>query len=201
MARYDPAVGRYIYINIQGVEYRIYFEESGKGIPLVCQHTAGSDAQQWYHLLNDEEITSRYRVIAPDLPYHGKSLPPRSIEWWKQEYRLTLSFLVDFYKAFNRALDLNNPVYLGCSMGGHLAPDLALECPEEFRAVIGIGATLRTDRSEILEWLHHPRISDDFRASAMYHMSAPTSIVCLAMRSDGCSSFPSFAVSSQPSLS
>lgn len=174
MARFDSAVGKYVYVSVNGIEYRVYFEESGKGIPLVCQHTAASDNRQWRYLLNDEEITSKYRVIAVDLPYHGKSLPPQSVEWWKEEYNLTRSFLINFYKEFIRSLGLQKPVYIGCSMGGHLAPDLALECPDDFRAVIGIGASLLPAR-RALAWWDHPRVSNSYRAAAMLGMTAITS--------------------------
>jgi hypothetical protein len=51
MARFDAAVGRYIYLPIDGIEYRVYFEETGTGIPLLLQHTAGTDGRQWRHLL------------------------------------------------------------------------------------------------------------------------------------------------------
>ena len=40
MARYSDITGRYVYLDIDGLEYRVYFEEAGQGIPLVCQHTA-----------------------------------------------------------------------------------------------------------------------------------------------------------------
>ena len=175
MARFEPITGKYVYVEVHGIEYRVYFEENGNGIPLVCQHTAGSDGRQWRHVLNDAEITSRYRVIAPDLPYHAKSLPPESIEWWKEEYTLTKSFFIDFLVQFNRALGLEKPVYFGCSMGGHLAVDLALECPDEFRAVIGAEAAFSGQGSATMKWWHHPRISDDFRAAAMLSMTAPSS--------------------------
>ena len=122
MTNIEPTTGKYIRLTVQGVEYRVYFEESGQGIPLVCQHTAGSDCRQWRHLLNDAEVTSMYRVIAFDLPYHGKSLPPEALEWWKEEYRLHKSFLFDFHAEFGKALGLERPAYIGCSMGGHLAP-------------------------------------------------------------------------------
>ena len=105
MAKFEAAIGRYVWLEIQGVEYRVYFEEAGHGIPLICQHTAGSDGKQWRHFLTDPDITSRFRVIVPDLPYHGKSLPPESQEWWAQEYRLTKSFFIDFHLALTvRAL-------------------------------------------------------------------------------------------------
>ena len=43
MAKFEAATGRYVYLDVQGIEYRVYFEEAGQGIPLICQHTAGSD--------------------------------------------------------------------------------------------------------------------------------------------------------------
>jgi hypothetical protein len=55
-------------------------------MPVLLQHTAGSDGRQWRHLLEDPELTAHYRFIAYDLPYHGKSVPPVGVEWWKQEY-------------------------------------------------------------------------------------------------------------------
>lgn len=176
MVRFEPVMGKYVYVEVQGIEYRIYFEENGKGVPLVCQHTAGADGRQWRHVLNDEEITSRYRAIAPDLPYHGKSLPPESVEWWKQEYRLTKSFFIDFHVEFNHALGLDKPVFLGASMGGNLAPDLALERPDEYRAVIGLEACVhRKGFAAVPPWWRHPRISNDVKVATMMSMMAPSS--------------------------
>lgn len=174
MAKVESLIGKYVHMKVQGIEYRVYFEERGNGIPLVCQHTAGSDGRQWRHLLNDDEVAAKYRVIVPDLPYHGKSLPPESIEWWKQDYKLSKSFFIDFHVAFSHALDLEKPVYIGCSMGGHLAVDLAFEKPDEFRAVIGVQAALHSPGVTI-EWFHHPRISNDFRATAMLGMASQRS--------------------------
>ena len=79
MARFESSVGRYVFIEVAGVEYRVYFEECGSGIPLLLQHTAGSDGRQWRHLLANPAVTNHFRVIAADLPYHGKSLPPTGI--------------------------------------------------------------------------------------------------------------------------
>jgi pimeloyl-ACP methyl ester carboxylesterase len=166
--------GKYGYIAVHGVEYRVYFEENGKGIPLLCQHTAGSDGRQWRHLMNDERVTSNYRVIAVDLPYHGKSLPPESVEWWKEEYRLTKAFFMAFLLEFCHALGLEKPVFTGCSMGGHIALDLALEHPEAFRAVIGIEAAAFTPGLDLI-WFSHPRIGGEFRFANLYESTAPQS--------------------------
>ena len=44
--------GKYLNLNINKQTNRIFFEENGNGIPLVCLHTAGSDSRQFRHLLN-----------------------------------------------------------------------------------------------------------------------------------------------------
>jgi pimeloyl-ACP methyl ester carboxylesterase len=174
VARFDPIKGNYVYIEVQNVEYRVYYEENGSGIPLLCQHSAGTDGQQWRYLLNDDDITSRYRVVVPDLPYHGKSLPPESIEWWKEEYRLTKSFFVDFQVAFNHALGLKTPIFIGGCMGGCLGLYLALERPDEFRAVIGLETVLCSEGGPLDFW-DHPRISNHFKAAAIWSLMAPSS--------------------------
>ena len=173
MARFDAATGRYVHLDIAGVEYRIYFEENGAGIPLLLQHTAGADARQWRHVLEDPELARCFRMIAYDLPYHGKSLPPSGIAWWKEEYRLTKEFLMRVPLALSQALGLERPAYMGSSIGGHLALDLALHHPDEFRAVIGLEAAAATPGGYLEIW-NHPRVSNAFKASVMYGLMSPT---------------------------
>ena len=137
-SKFSPITGRYVHLTVQGVEYRVYFEEAGKGTPVLMQHTAGSDGRQWRHILEDEKLTSEFRFIAHDLPYHGKSLPPLGKPWWRERYSLSQSFAIDFIEAMTEALGIEKAIYVGCSMGGHLAPDLALAKPGLFRAVIAV---------------------------------------------------------------
>jgi pimeloyl-ACP methyl ester carboxylesterase len=175
--RFDSAVGRYVYVRVDGVQYRVYFEEAGAGpVPMILQHTAGADGRQWRHVLEDPDYQRRFRMIAYDLPYHARSLPPTSERWWESQYRLTKDFLMKTVVTIARALDLERPVYMGCSIGGHLAPDLALAYPEAFRAVIGINAGLATPGTAILETsFDHPRISGDWKVASMLANTAPTS--------------------------
>ena len=175
MARFESVTGRYVYLKVQGVEYRVYFEEDGTGIPLICQHTAGADSRQYRHMMNDRDVTSRFRVIAFDLPFHGRSLPPESVEWWKEEYLLHRDFLLDFHVAFIKALGLERPVYIGCSMGGHFAPDLALERPDAYRAVIGVEGGLASPEDPVRLWFYHPKISNDYKFYSMMSLMSPTS--------------------------
>lgn len=174
MARLDASIGRYVYLTIDDVEYRVYFEENGAGVPLLLQHTAGADGRQWRHVLEDQEVASRFRVIAYDLPYHGKSLPPTDREWWTEEYRLTQDFLMNVPVTLSRELGLERPAFMGSSIGGHLALDLALHYPGDFRAVIGLEASASTPGGYQDFW-HHPRISNDFKANVMYGLTSPAS--------------------------
>jgi pimeloyl-ACP methyl ester carboxylesterase len=175
MARFDAAVGRYVYLPIDGVEYRVYFEEAGAGIPLLLQHTAGADARQWRHLLEDTDIQRDFRMIAYDLPYHGKSVPPVGVEWWSREYELTRDFFMKLPVTLTDVLSLERPVFMGCSIGGHLAADLACYYPGLFRAAIAVEGALASPPRRDLSYLHHPRISNEYRAALMYGITAPGS--------------------------
>jgi len=70
-ATFEPIVGRYMRLDLLGKPHRLYVEEAGEGTPLLCLHTAGSDGRQYRGLMNDARVTSRHRVIAFDMPWHG----------------------------------------------------------------------------------------------------------------------------------
>jgi pimeloyl-ACP methyl ester carboxylesterase len=173
MSALEPIRGSYVSVELDGVPHRIYFEEAGQGIPLLCQHTAGAHGSQWRHVLASPEVTASFRVIAYDLPYHGKSLPPEGRAWWREEYRLTKRFLMQVPVALARVLELERPVYMGCSIGGHLALDLAANHPSVFRAVIGLEASAATPGGS-LDFLNHPRVSNSFKANLMYGLTSPS---------------------------
>jgi pimeloyl-ACP methyl ester carboxylesterase len=149
-------VGRYIHVDIDGTPHRIYFEEAGVGIPLVCLHTAGSDARQWRYLLADEEFTKHFRIIAFDMPWHGKSNPPEN--WDGDEYQLTTARYTQTIRAFCAALDLDKPVVMGCSIGGRIVLNLAIEHPGEFRALIGLEAADFQTPWYDTTWLNRPDV-------------------------------------------
>jgi pimeloyl-ACP methyl ester carboxylesterase len=145
-------VGRYLTVTILGEPCRIYTEEAGSGIPLVCLHTAGADARQFRHLLCDEAVTSRYRVIAFDMPWHGKSYPPAG--WQKSEYKLTTELYVETIRAFCSAMGLERPVVMGCSIGGRIVLQLAHAHGDEFRALIGLESADYQQPWYDTSWLH-----------------------------------------------
>ena len=64
MSEHEDIVGRYINIEADGRKYRIFYEHAGRGIPLLCLHTAGADSRQFRHMLNDPGLTANYHVVA-----------------------------------------------------------------------------------------------------------------------------------------
>ena len=156
MPEFEPIVGRYFSMDVAGDRCRIYVEEAGTGIPLVCLHTAGSDARQFRHLLCDEEITKDFRVIAFDLPWHGKSNPP--VGFRDCEYRLTTDVYKELVLGFCDAYELDDPVVMGCSMGGRVVLHLALEHASRMRAVIALEGADKLEPYYELDWLHRPDV-------------------------------------------
>jgi pimeloyl-ACP methyl ester carboxylesterase len=145
----DTAVGRYVYLTVEGVRYRVYYEQSGTGEQvLLLQHTAGADGRQWRNQLADPEFQRRFRVIAYDLPFHGRSMPPTSQRWWESAYRPTKDWMMAVVIALTDALELGQPVFMGCSVGGQLALDLAAHHGDRFAAVIAINGTLDNARAD-----------------------------------------------------
>ena len=174
MGELEPIVGRYITLEEEGKDYRIYFEESGNGIPLVCLHTAGAHSSQFRHLMCDPEITKNFRIIAFDMPWHGKSTPP--VGWQDKEYRLTSDFYVAIIKNFIEALDLRKPVIMGCSMGGRVVIRLAYELGTRLLGVIGLEGSDRPAPWYDNTWTNHPDFANgDFCVGLVSGLCAPQS--------------------------
>jgi pimeloyl-ACP methyl ester carboxylesterase len=166
----EPIVGRYLHLDNQ----RIYFEEAGEGIPLLCLHTAGSDGRQWRAVLNDPEITKNFRVIAFDMPWHGKSSPPEG--WQGETYRLTTQKYTDMIMSFSKELGLQKPVVMGCSIGGRIVLDLALKHAKELRALIGLQTGAYVERYYDSAWLDHPEVHGGRACGAVaYGLMSPLS--------------------------
>ena len=184
----EQPVGRYLHICVGGVDYRICYEQTGTGIPVLMQHTAGTNGLRWRHVLADAVFQQSFQLIAYDLPFHGRSLPPEGHPWWAEPYKPTREWFVEVILAISAALGLDRPVFMGCSIGGQLAPVLAFEKPDDFRAVIGVnsGVSERPDPPPHLDTsdgavglqpglYFHPRVASDWKGAAMMGLMAPGS--------------------------
>ncbi|MFI0142212.1 alpha/beta fold hydrolase, partial [Streptomyces luteogriseus] len=175
MSKISPVTGHYVDVDVDGLLYKVFYLENGTGQPLVCQHTAGAHNHQWRGLLEDEEITANYRVIAYDLPRHGKSDPPENTEWWTEEYKLSADHYANFIVALVDALELENPIFMGSSFGGNIALQLALRNPDRFAGVIPVEGA---DYSPgfYLDWWQHPHANAaQVCASGTWDLMAPQS--------------------------
>lgn len=180
-ARIEAVRGRYLHTELDGRQHRIYFEEAGPadGVPLLCLHTAGSDGRQFRGVLNDPDVTRHFRVVAFDLPRHGKSSPPAGYE--REVYRLTTRLYVDTVLTFMAALGLERPVVMGCSIGGRAVLHLALGYGRLFRAAIGLQSAIYADPGanpamRQLEVIHRPDVHGGEAAAAFVHcLMAPSS--------------------------
>jgi pimeloyl-ACP methyl ester carboxylesterase len=170
---FEPILGRYLNVTLLGRPHRLYVEEAGQGIPLLCLHTAGSDGRQYRGLLNDKRITDHYRVIVFDMPWHGKSSPPEGFH--NEEYKLTSRGYIQMILEISDALELDRPVVMGCSIGGRIVLYLAHQHAKKFRAIIGLESAAHVAPYYDVEWLHRPDIhGGEVSAGVVSGLVAPT---------------------------
>lgn len=173
----DNAIGRYAYVTAGGVEARIYYEQAGHGpVPLMLQATAGTDGREYRHLLADPAMQERFTMYAYDLPYHGKSLPPEGVRWWEQPYLPTQEYLIAWIVAIADTLELDQPFFMGCSVGGQLALDLAAERPDRFAAFISLNGWYDLPEHAASfdnEAFRTPSISPEFFPAANFGATSP----------------------------
>jgi pimeloyl-ACP methyl ester carboxylesterase len=105
---------------------RIHFEEAGSGPTLFLVHGLGASSAVWHHTI--DAFSDRWRVIAPDLPGHGRSGKP--------DAPYTVDFYAGFLRSFGHALGVDEAVVMGNSLGGHITIELALTYPAWTRAVV-----------------------------------------------------------------
>ena len=63
MVRHHDVVGRYVTIEVDDCEYKVFYLQNGKGIPLICQHTAGCHNHQWRGLLEDKKLYTHNHLL------------------------------------------------------------------------------------------------------------------------------------------
>ena len=171
----EPITGRYAHLPLDGRQHRIYYEEAGAGIPLLCLHTAGADGRQYRAVLNDEQITRHFRVVAFDMPWHGKSSPPAG--WQRDEpYRLTTDAYTTTVMTIARELGLERPVVMGCSIGGRIVLNLALKHAKALRALIGLQSAAYVERYYDAGWMDHAEVHGGRACGALaYGLMSPLS--------------------------
>jgi pimeloyl-ACP methyl ester carboxylesterase len=171
-----PAVtGGYVPVTVAGTTWQIYYETAGSGRDLLCMHTAGADGRQFHGLMADPRVIEGHRLVAFDLPWHGKSPPPEGAI--PGSWRLNTGLYVDLIMGFIGAAGLQRPIALGASMSGEICLELAYRHPEAFSGIIACEACEQVTRRQT-QWASHPQVNQSlFVPEWIRGLSAPESPV------------------------
>ena len=105
---------------------RIHLVEAGEGPALILLHGLTASHFTWEHTI--PAFADRWRVIAPDLPGHGRSDKP--------DAPYTIDFYAGVIRSLARALDVEEAFVVGNSLGGQIAVELGLAYPRFTRALV-----------------------------------------------------------------
>ena len=108
---------------------RVRVLEAGSGAPVVFLHGAGGLLDENPFL---DELATRYRVYAPELPGYGESLGEELLEDM-------LDFALHGWDVV-AALGLERPNIVGHSMGGMIAAEMAAVAPNDLAKLVLVSA-------------------------------------------------------------
>lgn len=108
---------------------RIHYERSGSGLPVVMLHAGIADSRMWEPQV--DALATHFDVIRPDQRGFGESELPAA-RW---------SPVADLLALMDE-LHLKPAVLVGCSMGGELAIDFAIEHSERTAKLVLVGPSL-----------------------------------------------------------
>ena len=128
---------------VGGVQLR--YLTGGTGPPLVLLHGLGGGALNWIELL--PSLLDRYRIVAPDLPGHGRSAPLHAPP--------AMAAYADAVAALAEREAAAPALVAGHSFGGLVALRLAQRRPDLVRGLLlaapaGIGSSTRVARTVVL---------------------------------------------------
>ncbi len=130
-------------INVGSTE--IYYEIHGQGDPLLLIHGLGSSSQDWEMQL--PQFSTHFQVINIDLRGHGLSGKPPG------PYSIPL-FAEDTIQLI-RALELSSTHILGISLGGMVAFQLALDCPDLVRSLVIVNSVPELIAHNMNDWISY----------------------------------------------
>lgn len=108
------------YLDIDSLLVR-YHDTQSKGNPVLLLHGLGGSIESW--LKNIRAISAEeFRVIVLDLPGFGLSDKPK--------INYTINFYTIFIAKFIKSLKIDSSLSIvGCSLGGHIAAEIAINYP------------------------------------------------------------------------
>jgi pimeloyl-ACP methyl ester carboxylesterase len=118
---------------IDGVELSGRVAGSPEGRPIVLLHGLTANSDDWSFTVRPLSEAG-WRVLAPDLPGHGRSSAPNDPVAYRMER------VADLMHGFADELDFSPAVVVGNSMGGAVAQEWVLRHPESVSALVLVGS-------------------------------------------------------------
>lgn len=113
-------------VHVNGVD--LYYEDTGRGFPLVWSHEFGGDCRAWEPQVR--YFARRYRVIT----YNHRGYPPSAV--LKDPAAYTQEHLIEDLHQLLRALGIRQAHVGGLSMGANVALNFGLQHPEMAKSLI-----------------------------------------------------------------
>jgi pimeloyl-ACP methyl ester carboxylesterase len=127
---YGSNQGRYLTIE----NTKIYYEEYGKGMPLLLLHGGLGSISNFEQVI--PELSKKFHVIAADSPSHGRS---------GQIENLTYSNMASYFSKMIDMLKVDSIYVMGWSDGAVISLLLAADRPDKVKRIIATGANTRAD--------------------------------------------------------
>ena len=116
---------------------RLYYEEAGRGIPIVFVHEFADDLRSWEPQLR--YFSRRYRCIA----YNARGYPPSDVPNAASKY--SQSIATDDIANVMRHLRIRKAHIIGCSMGGFATVHFGLRYARLALSLTAIGVGYGSD--------------------------------------------------------
>ena len=118
------------YANSNGVQ--LYYEEAGKGTPIVFVHEFSGDFRSWEAQMR--QFSRRYRCIA----FNARGYPPSEVPAPVSKYSHILA--TDDIANLMRRLGIGRAHVIGCSMGAYATLQFGLRYPRRALSLTAVGA-------------------------------------------------------------
>lgn len=134
--------------NSKGVQ--LYYEEAGKGFPIVFVHEFAGDLRSWEPQLR--HFSRRYRCIA----FNARGYPPSDVPEAVAKYSQAIA--TDDIAAVMRHLGIRKAHVIGCSMGGYAVLHFGLRYAPMARSLTVIGAGYGSDPDKRAQFLRDTEV-------------------------------------------
>ena len=117
------------FATIKGV--KLYYEDTGRGMPLLLLHGFGGTISHWEPFI--PELSKQYRVIAVDLPGHGRS------DWMDTTDVYLHKRAAEYIIGLLDQLKIDSVNIMGISSGGFITMYIATIRPRLAKKIVVIG--------------------------------------------------------------